>query len=182
MITVAAATAAVLAVLAWWLTWLTSRLDRLAERCQASWAALDAQLVRRAAAAAAYAVQVADAGLAAAAAAALDPPEGGREEVENALSRALRHAPPGGPATEGAIEALRVATARVVLARQFHNDAVRDWRALRTRPVVRALGLARRRSAHAFFDIDDRALPGAHAVESQVTVGPAAAAPPEPTE
>jgi hypothetical protein len=42
---------AAVVLLATYLTWTASRLDRLAARVEAAWSALDAQLVRRAAAA-----------------------------------------------------------------------------------------------------------------------------------
>src|SRR5688500_15487205 len=89
---------AVLVLLAAYVTWMAGRLDRLHARLDAAWAALDAQLVRRAAAARALVPHVPDhvraEGLDAAAVVALEAAEEGREEVENDLSRALRAAVP----------------------------------------------------------------------------------------
>ena len=53
------------------------------------------------------------------------------------------------------MEAVREAGARVLIARRFYNDAVRDTRALRGRRMPRLLRLAGRRDMPQFFDIDD---------------------------
>ncbi|MCW2667162.1 MAG: hypothetical protein JWN57_2124, partial [Frankiales bacterium] len=53
--TLAVLTVALVVVLALYVTWTAGRLDRLHARVDAAWAALDAQLVRRAAAARAVA-------------------------------------------------------------------------------------------------------------------------------
>ena len=81
-----------------YLSWMAGRLDRLHARIDAAWAALDAQLVRRAAVAAELAghlvVRTADPALAdrlvlaAHTAYAAEPQE--REAAENALGKALR--------------------------------------------------------------------------------------------
>jgi hypothetical protein len=88
------------------------------------------------------------------------------EETENELSRALR-APGVASAGQGApalLHAVDSAAARVALARQLHNDAVRDLRALRGRRLVRVVRLSARRPLPAYFEIDDalppRAEPG----------------------
>lgn len=176
--------------LTWWLGWLTVRLTRLSTRCTAARFELERELAGRARAAAAYAEAAGDAELAAAAAEALAASvQAGRatESAENALSRVLRRTPDGDPAGPEAA-ALLLAIGRVLLARQFHNDAVRDWRSLRTRPTVRLLRLLRLdRSGveHAFFDIDDRALPWESTVESAgsaIGVAPLAATPATGTE
>ncbi len=44
---------------------------------------------------------------------------------------------------------------RVMIARRFYNDAVRDTRTLRARRMPRLLRLAGHRSLPRFFDIDD---------------------------
>lgn len=170
----------VVVVAATYLTWLAGRLDRLHGRVEAARASLDAQLVRRAAAAgelAAYARRPGgpagmDAeGLARAAAAALVAGTADREAVENDLSRALRGAllalPTGAaftsPDSDRLMAELEAASTRVVLARRFYNDAVRDTRALRSRRVYRWLRLAGHAPLPAYFEIDDTALAAATA-------------------
>ncbi len=149
-----------LVLLVVYLSWTAGRLDRLHARVDAAWAALDAQLVRRAAAARAVAATllpgpVAEA-LDAAARAALGAGAEGRESCENDLSRALRNAlpllPPGAELGE-----LETATTRVGLARSFHNAAVGDTRAIRLRRIPRAVRLAGHRALPQFFEIDDTA-------------------------
>lgn len=150
-------------------TWTAGRLDRLAARVDTAWNALDAQLVRRAAAAGELAAHVRRHRLAdedravllqRAAAAARDaaPPE--REARENDLSRAIRDldlAMSGGKA-ERLVEELRNAGARVMLARQFYNDAVRDNRTRRRRWLPRLLTVWHRHEPQrTFFEIDDSA-------------------------
>ena len=51
---------------------------------------------------------------------------------------------------------LGATTERVVLARRFYNDAVRDLRGLRGQRMPRLLRLGARRAVPAFFEIDDR--------------------------
>ncbi len=70
--------------------------------------------------------------------------------AENALGRLLREL----PAAVGTAE-LDDAGWRVGLARRFYNDAVRDTRSLRRRPLARVLRLHGRRPLPRFFDIDD---------------------------
>ena len=55
------------------------------------------------------------------------------------------------------------ASRRVALARQVHNDVVRDALAVRRRRVVRVFRLARRHPVPAYFDIDDPSLDGSGA-------------------
>ena len=145
-----------------YVSWTAGRLDRLHARVDASWAALDAQLVRRAAAARAL-VPLLDAPAAArldaAAHDALEGGEDGREAVENALTRALRSVVPELPAGADLSE-LDSAAARVGLARTLHNGAVEATRALRFRRLPRLLRLAGHRRMPTFFEIDDTALDG----------------------
>ena len=169
------ALAAVLSLLGSYLVWTDGRLDRLGTRVQGAWSALDAQLVRRSAAAgelAAYCRRhgLGDAGAneamedAAVAAQVADGAE--RERAENELSKAIRRALSRLPAAAlGAEKAERLrsdlvaAAARVGLARQFYNDAVRDLRALRRRRIAGVLGRTRGLGASfAYFEIDDTAL------------------------
>jgi hypothetical protein len=165
------------AVVAAYLTWLAGRVRRLHRRAEAAAAALDATLVRRAAAAAVLAEQLAQANpraaddLYAIARAALDtrPPE--REAAENDLTLALRRLPralpPGGapPGWPNVVTASR----RVGLARQVHTDVVRDALALRRRVPVRALRLAGRFAEPAYFDVDDPGLDDHELTTAQTT-------------
>jgi hypothetical protein len=162
--TLVGAVVAVVVVLALYVTWTAGRLDRLHARVDAAWAALDAQLVRRAAVARALLPLLPPGpeatALAAAATAALEAGPVAREGVENDLSKALRHAlpllPPSAPAALR--DELTTAGVRVGLARSFHNAAVTDARLVRRRRLVRALHLAGHRVLPQHFDIDDTAL------------------------
>ncbi len=148
-------------LLASYVTWTAGRLDRQHARVDAAWAALDAQLVRRAAAARAL-VPLLPPGepasrLEAAAHDAIEAGDVGREAVENDLTRVLRAslaAVPGGEA----VDELAAASTRVGLARSFYGSAVRDTRSLRFKRLVRALRLAGHRRMPEFFEIDDTAL------------------------
>jgi hypothetical protein len=138
-----------------YLTWVAARVDRLHARAAAASAALDAHLVRRAVAAS----TLGEAGqlptLTYAARVALDAPPGERETAENDLTRQLRAvAVPDGQIMADLVAASR----RVALARQVHTDVVRDALAVRRRPLVRLLGLARRHPRPAYFDVDDPSL------------------------
>lgn len=171
---------AALVLLGWYLSFSAARLDRLHHRVESSRAALDTQLVRRAAAAV-EAAQLVDPSsgllMADAAAGALvaggDPPsvpgDGvslalGREEAENELSRAL-HAVlddaeqvarlRGEPVTSDALDTLAQACERVQLARRFHNDAVAQAQRMRRKRVVRWAWLAGRAQLPQMFEIDD---------------------------
>jgi hypothetical protein len=146
-----------------WVTFTLTRLDRLHARVDAAQAALDAQLVRRAAAL----LHVAEssvgvlhdterARLEQASEEALNASLDDREAAENAVGRALadlagQHA----DLAPSAVEELREAGTRVLIARRFYNDAVRDTRTLRGRRMPRVLHLAGRRDLPQFFDIDD---------------------------
>jgi hypothetical protein len=169
-------------VLTMWATFTLTRLDRLHARVDAAQAAFDAQLVRRAAALQHLARTAADSDASGAGAviapelraraetvahAALAPVQDAdtRQAVENAVGRAvteLAQAPGLDPAS---LAELREAAARVMIARRFYNDAVRDTRALRSGRLPRALHLAGRRAMPEFFDIDDT--PPARAAEAE---------------
>jgi hypothetical protein len=146
--------AVVISAVAGYLNWIAGRHERLASRADAAWAALDAQLVRRAAAAHTRSLALNDAGLREAAEASLVGGEERREDTENALGRALRRSDQG----DSGISELHDIAGRVHLARQFHNDAVRDLAALRRRRVTRLLRLGRGDHVgpgRVFFEIDD---------------------------
>lgn len=148
-----------------WVTFTATRLDRLHARVDAAHSALEAQLVRRAAALL-HVGESADSGapdgsrarLDAVAAAALAPDldDHARQAKENAVGREIRElaALPQRLRPDAAAE-LREAAARVLVARRFYNDAVRDTRSLRAGRMPRALHLAGRREMPEFFDIDD---------------------------
>lgn len=143
-----------------YVSWTAGRLDRLHARVDAAWAALDAQLVRRASAARALVPLLPpDVGvrLDRAAHEALEAGEQGREALENDLSWALKVAVPALPA-DADLGELASAVTRVGLARSFHNAAVKDTRALRLRRMPRALRLAGHRQLPQFFEIDDAGL------------------------
>jgi hypothetical protein len=168
------------AALTSWVTFTATRLDRLHARVDAAQAALDAQLVRRAAAVQRVAaVAAADldpqltAGLADGATAALAAGPAEREPTENALGRVanqLADVSPTLPASySGDLHEVAESALRVIIARRFYNDAVRDTRALRSRRMARWLRLAGHRESPQFFDIDDATrwspsvpLPGGH--------------------
>ncbi len=137
--------------------WLTAnRLDRLHVRTEAAWSALEGALARRIVATRAVA-----------AAGGLEHPQSDelrrladiadhadrahRADAENDLSRALSTIP---AASEPDLAAeLADASERVVLARRFYNDAVRDTRALRAVLFTRVFGLAGRAAMPDYFEI-----------------------------
>ncbi|UQX86813.1 hypothetical protein M6D93_10890 [Jatrophihabitans telluris] len=150
-------------VLTLWVSFTLTRLDRLHARVDAAQAALDSQLVRRAAALQHVAEmpgsrlprQQADQ-LAEVAQHALAPDQRDRPAAENRLGRALRELA-GSVALlpAAAVEELSESATRVVIARRFYNDAVRDTRTLRARRMPRMLHLAGYRELPQYFDIDD---------------------------
>ena len=154
----------VLALVLAWAFWLLTRLRRLRARVDRAWVALDTQLQRRAGLAEELARQHPAAigedravYLAAFAADARDPRDGDRETAENLLGRELRELPGDLPGVPRALQTdLAGTAARVVLARRFYNDAVRDTRELRGRRLPRLLRLHARRPLPRYFDIDDR--------------------------
>ncbi len=143
-----------------WAYQTANRLDRLNVRYDLSWQALDGALARRAVVARAVAIDAyggASEGrrLAALADAAEGAPRPEREHAENELSGALAMVDPASlPA--GLIAELADAEARVVLARRFHNDAVRDTLALAERRLVRALRLGGTATLPSYFEIAER--------------------------
>ncbi len=164
------AVVAVVVAIATYLTWLALRLDRLAARVADARDGLVSQLVTRADAAALLAARCALPGLAATADRARrghlsllagSPLDGEVELAENALSRSLREAAvaDAGQRCPQELHAVDSAAARVALARQFHNDAVRDLRSLAGRRLVRTLHLVGRRTAPGYFEIDDALSP-----------------------
>ncbi|MFI5506931.1 NUDIX hydrolase [Mycobacterium sp. NPDC051804] len=145
-----------------WAFQTANRLDRLHVRYDLSWQALDGALARRAVVARAVAVDSyggAPAGkrLAALADAAERAPRRRREAAENELSAALAMVEPSSLPLALVAE-LADAEARVLLARRFHNDAVRDTLALRERPAVRLLRLGGTAALPTYFEIAERAL------------------------
>ena len=160
----AVAVVAVVVLVATYVTWLAARVDRLHARAAAAHATLDAHLVRRAVAATALAEAAQSPDLMFAARIALEAHPDDREAAENDLTRHLRAAVRG---SDEAFAPLVASSRRVALARQVHNDVVRDALAIRRSGPVRLLGLARRHSSPAYFDIDDPAItPGGVAVQS----------------
>ncbi|MGA8546733.1 MAG: NUDIX hydrolase, partial [Mycobacterium sp.] len=95
--------------------------------------------------------------LAALADAAESAPRQAREACENSLSAALAMVDPAAMQA-GLIAELADAEARVLLARRFHNDAVRDTLALRERRLVRLLHLGGTASLPSYFEIAERSL------------------------
>lgn len=151
----------VLLLMGMWAFQTANRLDRLHVRYDLSWQALDSALARRAVVARAVAVD-AYAGspqgkrLAALADAAERAPRSARETAENDLSAALAAVDPSSLPVALVAE-LADAEARVLLARRFHNDAVRDTLALRERPAVRTLRLGGTAALPSYFEIAERA-------------------------
>jgi len=146
---------AAVVLVATYLTWLAARVDRLHARAVAAYATLDAHLVRRAAAAVALAEATHLPDLMHAARAALDAPPGEREVAENDLTRHLRGA---ARLPDTGFAALTQASRRVALARQVHNDVVRDALAVRRQGLVRLFRMTRHHPRPAYFDVDDPAL------------------------
>lgn len=163
---------AVAILLSMWVTFTLTRLDRLHARVDAARAALDAQLVRRAAALL-HVVEAPDTPLDDAARAEYqriavagtttdgaepDPASEAvhrRAPIENAIGRAVSRLVAGTELRPDATAELREAAVRVQVARRFYNDAVRDTRTLRARRMPRLLHLAGRVQLPEFFDIDD---------------------------
>ncbi|MER0242603.1 hypothetical protein AAHZ94_11320 [Streptomyces sp. HSW2009] len=161
--------AVVLLAIAGYLLWTAGRLDRLHTRLDATRAALDAQLLRRASVAQEMATSslldpAASLVLYQAAQHARQAEEEHREVAESELSQALRavfaepaqveavQQAPGGAAALGELVA---AVRRVPMARRFHNDAVRAARALRRHRKVRWFRLAGHAPFPLAFEMDD---------------------------
>ncbi|WP_026415044.1 hypothetical protein [Actinomadura oligospora] len=160
---------AVVFLLGVYVSWRATRLDRLHVRVETARAALDAALVRRAAVALELAASrlldpATSLVLATAAHEAHTADAEAREFAESDLSRALRavmdqpdfaatvSARPEGQAV---LEELTAASAKVVYARSFYNDAVASARTARRKLLVRVLPLAGRAAWPGFFEIDD---------------------------
>ncbi len=163
----------VLALIGAWAFQTANRLDRLHVRYDLSWQALDGALGRRAVAARAVAAEayrgapVAEGRRLVALADAADrAPRSTRETVENQLSTALAVVDVNRlPAP--LVAELADAEARVLLARRFHNDAVRDTLALRERPAVRLLRLGGHAPLPTYFEIAERAPEQATAADAE---------------
>ena len=143
-----------------WAYQTAHRLDRLHVRYDLSWQALDGALGRRAVVARAVAVEAYGGGpdgqrLAVLADIAERAARTGREAAENELSAALALVDPASLPVAMVAE-LADAEARVLLARRFHNDAVRDTLALRERPMVRFLRLGGTAALPTYFEIAER--------------------------
>lgn len=169
-----ASVVALLVLAAFYLSWRATRLDRLHGRVDTTKAALDAALVRRCAVVAELAASgwldpatsllLGEVAYAARSAGSGEAGSGEREVAESDLSRALRAvlaqpgfraavgSRPGGAAMLAEVDAAAV---KVMLARRFHNDAVRAATAMRRRRLSRTFRLAGRAPAPAFFEIDD---------------------------
>jgi hypothetical protein len=144
-------------LLAAYLFWTAHRVERVHIRAQSAERALDAHLMRRAAAAAVVAEQADNVELYAAARLALDADPDERESAENDLTRQLQGIALSGP--EAATRTLAATSRRVVLARQVHTDLVRDALTARRRPLVRALRMARQYPRPQYFDIEEPRMP-----------------------
>jgi 8-oxo-dGTP pyrophosphatase MutT (NUDIX family) len=161
LVTTIIAVVVVLLLLAAFRLWLTAnRLDRLHVRTQAAWAALDGALARRIVAARALAATGRlgarrSAELHRLADAADSADRGARDDAETELSRTLAAIPPEQQA-ELAAE-LSDAAERVLLARRFYNDAVRDTRALRASWFTRFFRLAGRALLPDYFELPEEA-------------------------
>ena len=162
-ILIVALVAAVIATIGAWAYGTANRLDRLHVRSDLSWQALDAALARRAVVVRAIAAAITSASmegkrLSVLAGQAERADRAHREAAENALSGALTtldtHTLPPQLVAE-----LADAEARVLIARRFHNDAVRDTLALRTRRPVRWLHLGGTAPLPTYFEIAERTEP-----------------------
>ncbi|WP_067600785.1 hypothetical protein [Nocardiopsis listeri] len=162
----------VLVLVGFYLSWRATRLDRLHHRVETARAALDAALLRRAAAvldlaASGHLTPEASAGLSESANRARRADDH-RELAESALSVTLRETLDARAdlTTAPELQEVRVAARGVHLARVFHNDAVGDTRRARRSRLVRLLRLAGTAALPEFFEMDDQA-PGAAAPGSR---------------
>jgi len=143
-----------------WAYQTANRLNRLNVRYDLSWQALDGALARRAVVARAVAIDAYGGGaegrrLAALADAAEGAPRHARENAENELSAALAMVD-SASLPSGLIAELADDEARVLLARRFHNDAVRDTLALAERRLVRTFRLGGTAALPSYFEIVER--------------------------
>lgn len=174
--------AVVLGAVIVYLSSMAGRLDRLHHRIESTYAALDAQLLRRGAAA----NELATSGLLDPASAfaisggtqdalLVDPDDAvARSAAESELTRALclvfaspddvaevrEGAGPDVAVADQLLDELAVACRRVELARRFHNDVVRSTLQLRRKRVVRWLRLAGYTPMPVTTDFDDTVPPG----------------------
>lgn len=157
----------ILLLAGWWAYQAAVRLDRLNVRVDLARGALEAALARRAVVARLVAAGIADdpgasaealeraRGLVAAADHAERAHPDIREAAENALSAALaRTDATRRPAA--LVAELADAETRVMMARRFYNDAVRDTRSLGERRLVRWLHLGGTAPLPQFFEIIER--------------------------
>ncbi|MGC4935842.1 NUDIX hydrolase [Gordonia sp. DT30] len=161
--------AVILVIVAAWAYSRANRLDRLNVRVDLAWQALAAALERRTVVVRVItswmdnsgdpAVRAAARDLAACADAADRAPRSAREDAENALSRALSRIDPIGRPV-GLVAELADAETRVMMARRFYNDAVRDTRSLADRFLVRLLHLGGTAARPEYFEIVERITPG----------------------
>ncbi|WP_127783242.1 NUDIX domain-containing protein [Rhodococcus sp. X156] len=146
------------ALAALWSYGTAHRLDRLHVRLDSAWIALEAALSRRAVVARSVALAVPPGArvdgrrLTSLAAGAERTDRERRETVENALSVALDQVPVDQLSPQLAAE-LADAQTRVLLARRFYNDAVRDTQALRSRRLVRWFRLGGTAPQPRYFEI-----------------------------
>lgn len=155
--------AAVIIALGIWAYSTANRLDRLHVRSDLSWQALESALARRAVVARSVAMAITGEQairLSTLAARAERADRADRETVENQLSAALSAVDIADLRPQLVAE-LADAEARVLIARRFHNDAVRDTLALRTRRPVRILHLGGTAPLPTYFEITERATPAA---------------------
>ncbi|WP_072801946.1 NUDIX hydrolase [Rhodococcoides yunnanense] len=159
-ILILAVVAAVILVVGLWAYGTANRLDRLHVRSDLAWQSLDAALARRAVVARAVSAATRDRldeskHLAALADAAERADRDIREDAENAVSVALGSLDSADLPPQLVAE-LADAEARVLIARRFHNDAVRDTLALRTTRPVRMLHLGGTAPLPSYFEIAER--------------------------
>ncbi|MDJ0395483.1 NUDIX domain-containing protein [Rhodococcus sp. G-MC3] len=143
-----------------WAYGTANRLDRLHVRTDLAWQSLDSALARRAVVARAVSAAVRASvdrsrKLASLADAAERADRVHREGAENDVSVALASLDSADLPPQLVAE-LADAEARVLIARRFHNDAVRDTLALRTTLPVRILHLGGTAPLPTYFEIAER--------------------------
>ncbi|QII06415.1 NUDIX domain-containing protein [Rhodococcoides fascians A25f] len=165
--------AVLILVVGLWAYGTANRLDRLHVRTDLAWQSLDAALARRAVVARAVSAATRDSvpssrELAALADRAERADRSQREEAENAVSMALAVVEPNELPPQLVAE-LADAEARVLIARRFHNDAVRDTLALRIRRPVRWLHLGGTAALPSYFEIAERSAAATFGSENRAT-------------
>ncbi|GAB2657242.1 hypothetical protein GCM10027169_20930 [Gordonia jinhuaensis] len=143
-----------------WAFKTANRLDRLHVRVDLASQALDAALARRAVVARSIGAGLGSEGRELIAAADnaehADPVD--RENAENTVSAALAQVDPATLRSQ-LVSELADAETRVMIARRFYNDAVRDTLALRNRRLVRWLQLGGTAPRPQYFEIVERPAP-----------------------